>query len=181
MGSIAKGLRTSPATYGLAMISIRSFYLFSIAILGLLYSGLACAKSHTFLIPGGAGGGWDMTARAVGETLSRSGLIDVASYENLSGGGGGRAIGYLIETAPRQTNTLMVNSSSFILRSLLSKFPHTYRDLTPVASVIADYGAFVVRIDSPYVKWKMLLQIIKGIIVGSILLVVHRVVVPIIL
>lgn len=137
------------------MISIRSFYLFSIAILGLLYSGLACAKDRIhFLIPGGAGGGWDMTARAVGETLSRSGLIDVASYENLSGGGGGRAIGYLIETAPRQTNTLMVNSSSFILRSLLSKFPHSYRDLTPVASVIADYGAFVVRIDSPYVKWK---------------------------
>jgi putative tricarboxylic transport membrane protein len=48
----------------------------------------------------------------------------------------------------------MVNSSSFILRSLLNKFPHSHRDLTPIASVIADYGAFVVRIDSPYVVWQ---------------------------
>ena len=95
-----------------------------------------------------------MTARAVGESLSRSGLVDVASYENLSGGGGSRAIAHLIETAPRQSNTLMVSSTSIILRSLRGNFPHSYRDLTPIASVIADYGAFVVRVDSPYLSWQ---------------------------
>ena len=95
-----------------------------------------------------------MTARAVGESLSRSGLVDVASYENLSGGGGSRAIAHLIETAPRQSNTLMVSSTSIILRSLRANFLHSYRDLTPIASVIADYGAFVVRVDSPYLSWQ---------------------------
>lgn len=137
------------------MIKVRRPYLLCIAILSLFPCGTAYCKDRVhFLIPGGAGGGWDMTARAVGESLSRSGIIETASYENLSGGGGSRAIAHLIETAPRQTNTLMVNSSSFLLRSLLNKFPHSYRDLTPIASVIADYGAFVVRIDSPYVVWQ---------------------------
>jgi len=137
------------------MIRVRRPYLLCIAVLSLIFCGAAYGKDRVhFLIPGGAGGGWDMTARAVGESLSRSGIIETASYENLSGGGGSRAIAHLIETAPRQTNTLMVNSSSFILRSLLNKFPYSHRDLTPIASVIADYGAFVVRIDSPYVVWQ---------------------------
>ncbi len=127
----------------------------SVALLALILCGVAHAQDRIhFLIPGGAGGGWDMTARAVGESLSRSGLVDVASYENLSGGGGSRAIAHLIETAPRQSNTLMVSSTSIILRSLRGNFPHSYRDLTPIASVIADYGAFVVRVDSPYLSWQ---------------------------
>lgn len=128
---------------------------FSVALLALIFCGVAHSKERIhFLIPGGAGGGWDMTARAVGESLSRSGLIEVASYENLSGGGGSRAIAHLVKTAPRQSNTLMVSSTSIILRSLRGNFPHTYRDLTPIASVIADYGAFIVRIDSPYLSWQ---------------------------
>ena len=127
----------------------------SVALLALILCGVAHAQDRIhFLIPGGAGGGWDMTARAVGESLSRSGLVDVASYENLSGGGGSRAIAHLIETAPRQSNTLMVSSTSIILRSLRANFLHSYRDLTPIASVIADYGAFVVRVDSPYLSWQ---------------------------
>ena len=44
-----------------------------------------------FLIPGGAGGGWDGTARGTGEALTASGLVGSASYENMSGGGGGVA------------------------------------------------------------------------------------------
>ena len=125
-----------------------------------LFLCLACCADLTaaerihFLIPGGAGGGWDTTARGVGEALSRSGLVDVASYENLSGGSGSRAIAHLIETAERQTDTLMISSSPIILRSLQEIFPQSYHDLTPVASVIVDYGAFVVRKDSPYETWR---------------------------
>ena len=43
-----------------------------------------------FLIPGGAGGGWDGTARGVGKALLDSGLVKQASFENMSGGGGGK-------------------------------------------------------------------------------------------
>jgi len=102
-----------------------------------------------FLIPGGAGGGWDGTARGTGEALTKSGLVGTASYENMSGGGGGKAIGYLIENAESNHGTLMVNSTPIVIRSLTGVFPHNFRDLTLVAGTIGDYAAIVVGKDSP--------------------------------
>ncbi len=102
-----------------------------------------------FLIPGGAGGGWDGTARGTGEALTGAGLVGTASYENMSGGGGGKAIGYLIENADSQHGTLMVNSTPIVIRSLTGVFPHNFRDLTLVSGTIGDYAAIVVGKDSP--------------------------------
>ena len=101
-----------------------------------------------FMIPGGAGSGWDRTARGVGMVLRDAALIDNASFENISGAGGGVAIGTLIETAERRSNTLMVNSTPIIVRSLTKLFPYSFRDLTPIARVIGDYQALIVRADS---------------------------------
>lgn len=106
-----------------------------------------------FLIPGGAGGGWDGTARGTGEALSKSGLVDSVSYENMSGGGGGKAIAHLIETAGQNKNTLMVNSTPIVIRSLSKVFPQSFRDLTPIAATIGDFGAFVVKKDSKYTSF----------------------------
>ena len=102
-----------------------------------------------FLIPAGPGGGWDGTARGVGEAMTRSGLVPDVSFENLSGGGGGRAIAKLIETRDRQQNTLLINSTPIVVRSLQKIFPQSFRDLEPIASVIADYSCFAVAKDSP--------------------------------
>ena len=102
-----------------------------------------------FLIPGGAGGGWDGTARGTGEALTKSGLVGSASYENMSGGGGGKAIGFLIENAESNMGTLMVNSTPIVIRSLTGVFPQSFRDLTLVAGTIGDYAAIVVGKDSP--------------------------------
>ncbi|MEM7290452.1 MAG: tripartite tricarboxylate transporter substrate-binding protein [Pseudomonadota bacterium] len=95
-----------------------------------------------FLIPGGAGGGWDGTARGTGEALTKSGIVGNASYENMSGGGGGKAIAHIIET--KDEGTLMVNSTPIVIRSLTKVFPQSFRDLTPIAGTIGDYGAIVV-------------------------------------
>ena len=103
-----------------------------------------------FLIPGGAGGGWDGTARGTGEALTNSGLVGSASYENMSGGGGGKAIGYLIENAESNHGTMMVNSTPIVIRSLTGVFPHNFRDLSLVAGTIGDYAAIVVGKDSPH-------------------------------
>ncbi len=107
-------------------------------------------KEIHFIIPGGAGGGWDGTARGVGKALRDSGLIEEASYENMSGGGGGKALNHLISTAKRQHNTMLVNSTPIIIRSLTGVFPQSFRDLTPIAAVIADYAALVVPKNSKY-------------------------------
>jgi putative tricarboxylic transport membrane protein len=127
---------------------------------GVIQPVFAVERLH-FLIPGGAGGGWDATARGVGEALTRSGLVPRASYENMSGGDGSKAIAHLIETAERQSDTLMVSSTPIVLKSLNDIFPQSYKDLTPVAAVIADYGAFVVQMDSKYTNWQQMIADFK--------------------
>ena len=120
----------------------------------LAFGGMAQAGGHQildevhFLIPGGAGGGWDGTARGTGEALTNAGLAGSASYENMSGGGGGVAIAHLIENADSLGNTMMVNSTPIVIRSLTGVFPQSFRDLTLVAGTIGDYAALVVNTNS---------------------------------
>ncbi len=140
------------------------FLLFVLFMAGLVAApacmGFTPEKVH-FLIPGGAGGGWDGTARGVGKALTDSGILKSASYENMSGGGGGKAINYLITTAKRQHGTMMVNSTPIVIRSLTGVFPQSFRDLTLIASVIADYAAFVVPKDSKIKSWNEVVAMFK--------------------
>ncbi len=117
-------------------------------------------KIH-FLIPGGAGGGWDGTARGTGEALTKAGLIRSATFENMSGGGGGKAIGYLIENSKSNHGTLMVNSTPIVIRSLTKVFPQNFRDLTLIAGTIGDYAALVVPAGSSYRNFKDLVRAYK--------------------
>ena len=71
-------------------------------------SSLAIDKLH-FVIGGGAGGGWDGTARGTGEALTKAGMLSSASFENMSGGGGGKALAYMINTKP--ANSVLVQST----------------------------------------------------------------------
>jgi putative tricarboxylic transport membrane protein len=98
------------------------------------------------LIPGSAGGGWDRTARGIGQALSQSGLVPRIRYQNMSGGGGGKGIAHLIELG--SSTMLMVNSTPIVIRSLRGIFPQSFRDLTPIASTIGDYSVIAVRQDS---------------------------------
>jgi putative tricarboxylic transport membrane protein len=118
-------------------------------------SGVAHAEGHKmmdrvhFLIPGGAGGGWDGTARAAGDALVRAGLIDTATYENMSGGGGGVAISDLIENADSRQDTLMVNSTPILIRALTGEIGNSFRELSLVAGIVGDYAVLAVPSDSP--------------------------------
>lgn len=118
-------------------------------------TGMAKADGHQmmdsvhFLIPGGAGGGWDGTARGTGEALMNAGLVGNSTYENMSGGGGGVAIANLIENAASSEGTLMVNSTPIVIRALTGEISQSFRDLTLVAGTVGDYAALVVLDDSP--------------------------------
>jgi len=141
----------------------RNVALASCLVAGLATSSFASSvESVHFLIPGGAGGGWDGTARGVGEALKKSNLVEETSFENMSGGGGGKAIAHLIETASKQKNTIMVNSTPIVIRSLQGVFPQSFRDLSLVASVVADYQVLVVKPDSKFQNWEDVLKAFKA-------------------
>ena len=121
-------------------------------------NSIAMEKIH-FVIGGGAGGGWDGTARGTGEALTKSGMLKSASFENMSGGGGGKALAYMINTQPK--NTVLVQSTPLVLRSITRHEGYvtgsgvlSYKDVTPIAGVIGDYGAIAVAKNSPYKNFK---------------------------
>jgi len=121
-------------------------------------NSIAMDKIH-FVIGGGAGGGWDGTARGTGEALTKSGMLKSASFENMSGGGGGKALAYMINTQPK--NTVLVQSTPLVLRSITRHEGYvtgsgvlSYKDVTPIAGVIGDYGAIAVAKNSPYKNFK---------------------------
>lgn len=131
------------------MIRLKVHWL-ALLLLGLQVQTFAAQIDHLhFIIPGGAGGGWDSTARSIGRVIQQGGIAGETSFENIAGAGGGVAIGRLIETAKHQKQTLMVNSTPIIVRSLTRQFPYSWHDLTPVARLIGDYQVLAVRPDSP--------------------------------
>jgi len=73
----------------------------------------------------------------------------------MSGGGGGKALAYLINNKPE--NTILVQSTPLVLRSITRHKGYvtgdgvlSYNDVVPIAGVIGDYGAIAVAKDSPF-------------------------------
>lgn len=122
----------------------------------LLLSASAGADRLHLVIPAGPGGGLDSTARAIGHVLMDDNRMARVSYENRSGGGGGKAMAYFVEAGDTLQDTLLVNSTPLLVRSLQGLFPHSYKDLVPVAGLIADPAVVAVRGDSPIQDWPSL-------------------------
>jgi putative tricarboxylic transport membrane protein len=68
---------------------------------------------------------------------------------------------HFIETADRAQNTLLINSTPLIIRSLQGLFPHDHRDVVPIAGLVGEYGAFVIRADSDIETWGGFVQALK--------------------
>jgi len=86
-------------------------------------------------------------------------MLKSASFENMSGGGGGKALAFMINTQPK--NTVLVQSTPLVLRSITRHEGYvtgsgvlSYKDVTPIAGVIGDYGAIAVAKNSPYKNFK---------------------------
>ena len=124
-----------------------------LAIFGCLVSGTAMAERVHVVIPVAAGGGLDGTARAAGRALTALELAETVSFENIAGGGGGRGLSVFVENAARFREALIVNSTPLILRRLQNLYPLSFRDLTPIVGLVADYGIFVVRNEASADTW----------------------------
>ncbi len=82
--------------------------------------------------------------------LVTAGLVEHASFENRSGAGGAKGFAYMLDRRARSESVLMVSSTPILVRTLRPEFRQNWRELTPVASMIGDYGALMVRSDAPY-------------------------------
>lgn len=107
-------------------------------------------ESIEFVVPSGAGGGWDTTARSIAKVFEDEGIIEQnIGVVNKPGGGGSVGWSYISEKEGSPYN-LFVSSPPLIFVPLNGQTDLTYEDFTPIANMIADYGAFAVKADA---KW----------------------------
>ncbi|WP_127496737.1 tripartite tricarboxylate transporter substrate binding protein [Paenibacillus glycanilyticus] len=122
------------------------------------------SKSLTLVAPSGAGGGWDMTARAITKVLTETKATDKAiTVENKPGGGGAVFMAEYATKDVKDNHKLFVSSPPILINHLKKEgnSPYGYNDTTPLAQLTKDYGAIAVAADSKYNDLKSLLDDMK--------------------
>ncbi|ROR66113.1 putative tricarboxylic transport membrane protein [Agrococcus jenensis] len=108
----------------------------------------AAITDVSVIAPADPGGGWDQTARALGQTLTDTGLVGSAPVENIGGAAGTVGLASLAtETDP---NTLMVMGSVMVGGVETNASETRIEDMTPIAKLTEEPLVIVVPADSEY-------------------------------
>jgi len=119
----------------------------------------------TIVAPSGAGGGWDLTARAISKVMNETKIVEKAiTVENQPGGGGAVFMATYATKEASNDHMLMVKSPPILINNLKAEgnSPYGYKDTTPLAQLTKDFGAIVVKEDSPFETLTDLLDAIKA-------------------
>lgn len=145
---------------------MKKFVLMLMIIMVVASAGTALAatypsKNFECIAPAGPGGGWDTTMRMAAKVLTEQKIITKAMpVVNKPGGGGGVALSYM-QRKKGDPYTLIVYSPPLILINLTGQSKLGYTDITPLAMLINDFGAFAVPKKSKYSNMNEVFEAIK--------------------
>ena len=135
-------------------------------IAALLFAAAAAAHAQypqrpvQLIVPWGAGGGTDATARIIGALLEKE-LKQPFNVINRTGGSG--VVGHqAIASSSADGYTIGLITVEITMMHWVGLTPLTYRDYTPIGLVNADPAGIHVRADSPYKTTKELIAAIKS-------------------
>lgn len=100
-------------------------------------------------IPGGAGGGWDQTGRALGAAMTDASIAQRVEYENKGGKGGILGLADFVERYGTNPNALLIGGLVMVGSIALHRPAVTLANVTPLARLTSDYMVLVTRPDSP--------------------------------
>ena len=103
-----------------------------------------------FVAPAGAGGGWDLTIRTVAKVLKDTKLVKMPMPVRNNPGAGGSVNLASLQEKKGSDKIICVYSPPLILTNLNGTTELSYKNVTPLARLIADYAVFVVAANSPY-------------------------------
>src|SRR5690349_21829621 len=114
------------------------------------------------MAPADPGGGWDSTARAMGDTIRKADIVDkgVEVY-NVPGAGGTIGLSQLSSKQSGKSNELMVMGLVMLGAIQTNKSPVDLSKTTPLASLTTEPEAIAVRAKSPYKTLDDLVQDMK--------------------
>jgi putative tricarboxylic transport membrane protein len=102
------------------------------------------------MIPGGAGGGWDGTGRALGRALVEAKAYATVDYENKGGSAGIVGLTQYLNTAKNDPNSLIVMGAVMLGGIVANKPAVSITQCTPIAKLTSEFNVFVVAPNSKY-------------------------------
>ncbi|MFC5604773.1 Bug family tripartite tricarboxylate transporter substrate binding protein [Sporosarcina koreensis] len=118
-------------------------------------------KPIEFIVPAGAGGGWDTTARAAAKVLEEQKIVN-QRFAAVNKPGGGGAIGWAyIDGKKKDDHLLFPTSPPIMFVPLNGQSDLGHKDFTPIAALTADYAAYLVKSDSPFQNMNDLVDAMK--------------------
>jgi len=104
--------------------------------------------SMRIYIPGGAGGGWDQTGRALGASIQAAGLAGKVEYENKGGKGGTIGLADFVARSSQDPSALLVGGMVMLGAIAVGKPEVTLARVTPVARLTNDFMVLVAKAGS---------------------------------
>lgn len=121
------------------------------AAAALSFTGFAAlAEPAVVMAPGGAGGGYDATARMPFDAMAAEGIFtDGATFTNKGGAGGTIGLAEFVGANQGNDNAVMSMGVIMVGGILMNASPVTLDDVTPLVRLTNDTGVVAVATDSP--------------------------------
>ncbi|MCB1899422.1 Bug family tripartite tricarboxylate transporter substrate binding protein [Cognatazoarcus halotolerans] len=138
--------------------------LFALAATVAVSAAQAAPEKTECIAPAKPGGGFDLTCKLAQGGLQNGKFIDSPMrITYMPGGIGAVAYNTVIAQRPDEGGTIVAFSGGSLLNLAIGKFGrYTVNDVKWVGSAGADYGAIIVRADSPYKSLKDLMTALKA-------------------
>lgn len=118
-------------------------------------------KPIEMIAAGNAGGGLDLTARALETALREAKLFPETFVIKNVGGAGGNVARAQVHQKKGDGHVLYLESNRIYVNRIVGTTQLTQKDVTPIGRLITEYVAWVVRADSPYKSPKDILDQLK--------------------
>lgn len=115
--------------------------------IGVHAQGWAPSQTIEIVVPAGAGGAIDRTARLIQALLKPAGINNASSIVNKSGGGHSVGYAYLNQQA-KDPHHLLVTSTNLVTNHVAGTSPIGYTDVTPISLLFNEYVVFCVASQS---------------------------------
>lgn len=124
--------------------------IFAAGVAFALTGAAAFAEPAVVMAPGGAGGGYDATARMPFEAMAAEGIFtDGATFTNKGGAGGTIGLAEFVGANKGNDNAVMSMGVIMVGGILMNNSPVTLNDVTPLVRLTNDTGVIAVATDSP--------------------------------
>jgi putative tricarboxylic transport membrane protein len=118
-------------------------------------------KPIEMVAAGAAGGGLDLTARALETALRETKLFPQTFVIKNVGGAGGNVARAQVHQKKGDSHVMYLESNRIYVNRIVGTTPLTHNDVTPIGRLITEYLVWVVRADSPYKSPKDILDLLK--------------------